>query len=353
MAKNENYLFVDAIMIGAEGLNFLPNKPAQASSSSSSSPNTIFGRLTYQDKVRYSTRYQSFCEAPIWNEDCTFTLPEEAIKDESIGLEFCLVERVSGLLSTTFNILGKTYVSFKEKQLQTMIDLTVPLSPPSQGGAGGIGKEGKEATVHLVFFLADKHEEGILSSYGKPMKSIPFRLAPGDLLLLSNNQWSSVGVQFVTWSQWDHVAMVSCLKGRPHALRFFEVTQEGVEIFALDDTLDFYLNHDSVIGVRRLKVTRTPAMIDSLSQFMEETRGRPYKTDYFQLFRSLFQSNEEDDTTSLFCSQLIVAAYQQMGIVKNETLSNNFLPSHFADNISEHLCLGELDKIVNFTSRDM
>ena len=59
---------------------------------------------------------------------------------------------------------------------------------------------------------------------------------------------------------------------------------------------------------------------------------------------SLFPST----TSGYFCSELIASAYQRMGILKSEVPSNNFLPSHFADVLSEHLKEGNVDEIVMF-----
>eukprot|EP00008_Paramoeba_atlantica_P010910 CAMPEP_0201484758 /NCGR_PEP_ID=MMETSP0151_2-20130828/8907_1 /ASSEMBLY_ACC=CAM_ASM_000257 /TAXON_ID=200890 /ORGANISM="Paramoeba atlantica, Strain 621/1 / CCAP 1560/9" /LENGTH=244 /DNA_ID=CAMNT_0047868565 /DNA_START=450 /DNA_END=1184 /DNA_ORIENTATION=- len=206
----------------------------------------------------------------------------------------------------------------------------------------------KEAMVRIVLYLSKTQEEGILSAYGKPMHSIPIRMAPGDLLLVSTTEWSGLGVQTVTRSKWDHVAMVIALRSNPSAYRLFEVSQEGVEFYALDHTLDFYLSGGCTIGVRRLKINRTEPMLEALYTFAEEARGKPYKRDYMQIVRSLFRTNQVDDKSSFFCSQLIAAAYQKMGILKDEIPSNNYLPCHFEESISEHLTVGELDGLICF-----
>jgi len=67
-------------------------------------------------------------------------------------------------------------------------------------------------------------------------------------------------------------------------------------------------------------------MMDNDLTKVGQVRGRPYKQDYWQLLRSVYQANEQDDLSSLFCSQLIAAAYQALGLIPKDIPSNNFIP---------------------------
>jgi hypothetical protein len=111
-------------------------------------------------------------------------------------------------------------------------------------------------------------------------------------------------------------------------LRLFEATRDGVAVYKLAGALKLY-HEDSKVGVRRLQCQRTPAMLEALAEFVAEVRGRPYKQDYMQLVRAAYGNNKKDDTSSFFCSQLIAAAYQRMGLLSDEKLSNDYLPSDF------------------------
>lgn len=77
--------------------------------------------------------------------------------------------------------------------------------------------------------------------------------------------------------------------------------------------------------------------MEKLYEFVEEVSGRPYKQDWIQLVRASYNANEEDDLSSMFCSQLIAAAYQRLGLISNEVCSNNFVPSDFANNFQGEL----------------
>ena len=137
-------------------------------------------------------------------------------------------------------------------------------------------------------------------------------------------------MQVVLGSMWDHVAMVISVRNKnkkntssssssspsssssssasspsspsppsvaPLSLRLFEVCQEGVDFYALDNTLDFYLKGGCTVGIRRLKLDRTQKMLDDLTAFAEEVQGRPYKKDYFQIVKSLFGANVADESS--------------------------------------------------------
>ena len=82
---------------------------------------------------------------------------------------------------------------------------------------------------------------------------------------------------------------------------------------------------------------RTTEFMENLYEFVDEVIGRPYKQDWIQLVRASYNANEEDDLSSLFCSQLIAAAYQRLGLISKEVCSNNFVPSDFATNFPRRI----------------
>ncbi len=53
-----------------------------------------------------------------------------------------------------------------------------------------------------------------------------------------------------------------------------------------------------------------------------------------QLFKSAYDfigGKNKRDTSSLFCSELVAEAYQQMGLLTLDIPSNEFTPADFAD----------------------
>ncbi len=95
----------------------------------------------------------------------------------------------------------------------------------------------------------------------------------------------------------------------------------------------------------RLKVERTREMKEALHDFVDEVHGRPYKLNPLELWRALRTSNDRDNISSIFCSQLVAAAFQRMGLLSTKLSSNNYLPVDFAD---KHLRLlkGRLEQVM-------
>ena len=104
-------------------------------------------------------------------------------------------------------------------------------------------------------------------------------------------------------------------------------------------------------------------MTQRLFQFKEELGERPYEKSKLQLIRSAldfhqdyftFLKNEEEDLSSLFCSELVAAAYQRMGLLEfdktsdNYKTSNEYTPDDFTSRRDEKLRLqrGRLEKEV-------
>ena len=71
---------------------------------------------------------------------------------------------------------------------------------------------------------------------------------------------------------------------------FESTVGDGVFTMKLDRRLRQYMT-DAKLGIRRLKVERTPEMLRSLNAFVEEVRGRPYKQNIGELWRA-WQGNQ-------------------------------------------------------------
>lgn len=119
----------------------------------------------------------------------------------------------------------------------------------------------------------------------------------------------------------------------------------------------------SRVAVRQLKISdeERERMTKNLLEFKSELGERPYEKKKLELIRSAldyhedfltFLKNEEEDLSSLFCSELVAAAYQRMGLlemdttVENYKTSNEYTPDDFTSSRDEELNLkyGELGK---------
>lgn len=143
----------------------------------------------------------------------------------------------------------------------------------------------------------------------------------------------------------------------------------GVLVFDLKRRLKAYVK-DTNIAVRRLQVERTEEMMEALHQFIEMVKGRPYKKNPVELIKALAKVNATDNLGSIFCSQLVAAAYQVhslfrrvlnaaivvhdgcgcdrqvMGLLSMDEPSNNYLPGDLASNSRVKLLKGALGELM-------
>lgn len=139
-----------------------------------------------------------------------------------------------------------------------------------------------------------------------------------------------------------------------------KVTQ-GVELLPLKHKI--FSGWYNRVAIRRLIVNNRERvnMTQHLCEFKRELGERPYEQSKLQLIRSAldfhqdyftFLKNEEEDLSSLFCSELVAAAYQRMGLLEfdktsdNYKTSNEYTPDDFTSRRDEKLRLlyGELEK---------
>ena len=201
---------------------------------------------------------------------------------------------------------------------------------------------GQTFTTKLHFslqksFAFDKY--AMLSERGTPAIALPLRFDTGDIILFNNSHVLSYGTKFFTRSQWDHVAIV--IRWYNGELRLLESTSDvGVAVYKFDKRLQF-LKTVSKVGVRRLNYKRTPEMMDGMYRLLDEMLGRPFEKDMMKLVRAAGGvRNNEQDLSSVFCSELAAEAYKRMGVFKDDgKKTNNYLPKNWASKTNKDLPL--------------
>jgi len=166
------------------------------------------------------------------------------------------------------------------------------------------------------------------------------RLEAGDVILISNSEFYTHIAKLGTLSVWDHIALVVRKSGE---LYLFEAAPSGVFTSLLNERLDYYLE-GATLGVRRLRVQRTPEMMKGLKYFVKEVEGRPYKQNWMDLVRAWQGACTYEDLSSIFCSELVAAALKRK-LLGLEIPSGNYLPVDFAFGTKLKLVSGKLDKI--------
>jgi hypothetical protein len=104
----------------------------------------------------------------------------------------------------------------------------------------------------------------------------------------------------------------------------------GVHLVRLEEWVARY---GGDIAVRLLLAERTAERLEAFRAFFALVHGRPYERTYTQALRSVFDGfllrNRREDLTSLFCSELVAAAYQRLGLLPMEPPSNTYTPHDF------------------------
>lgn len=272
---------------------------------------------------------------PVWNEDCSFAVGANATN----MLQLTMYDQ--GRLGRHTK-LGIVEISLKNLACGVLHDVWQPVQALDESLSGKFHILIQKTPIPKKIEL-DTRTIGILGHCGPICESVPIRLEYGDIIVISNSEFYTHIAKLGTMSVWDHVAMVVEYDGE---LRLFESTPDGVFTSPLSRRLRFYLN-GSTLGVRRLTLNRTPQIKKALEDFIEEVDGRPYKQKWMDLVRAWQGSHVNEDLSSIFCSELIAAAYKRMGLLDNSIPSNNFLPVDFAlpNNPKVKLQLGRLEKI--------
>lgn len=184
----------------------------------------------------------------------------------------------------------------------------------------------------------NKIEDGELAAYD----AIRGKLDTGDIVLFSGFSRFSRVIQVVTRCQYSHIGMVVKSTDLDTLLLWESTTLtsipdmetgravKGVQIHQLSNRVFGYVG---LVAVRRLSKSPTLAQRKKLNEFRAEVKGRPYEQSLIELAKAaldIFSPDQEDENlSSLFCSELVAEAYQRMGILKENKPSNEYTPSDF------------------------
>ena len=116
--------------------------------------------------------------------------------------------------------------------------------------------------------------------------------------------------------------------------------RRGVELLPLRHKIfSGWYNRVAVRKLAGIPPEKRAEIYEELLKFRKEIQGRPYEKDKVELILSAidiqegflsFLRNKHEDLSSLFCSELVAAAYQRMGLLGEEKLSNEYTPDDFS-----------------------
>lgn len=173
------------------------------------------------------------------------------------------------------------------------------------------------------------------------------QLGTGDIVLFSGRSQVSECIKLFTSCKWSHVGMVMRLNRklfRSDTLFLWESTtlsdledvidgraKRGVQMVLLHDRIRTY--HGDV-AIRRLSNAPSDA---TLLPLRESLRNRPYEESKLQLIRAAHDGplshTQQEDLSSLFCSELVAEAYQHLGLLQEPPAglpSNEYTPRDFS-----------------------
>jgi Permuted papain-like amidase enzyme, YaeF/YiiX, C92 family len=177
----------------------------------------------------------------------------------------------------------------------------------------------------------------------------------GDIILFSGKGGASAGIKWATFSRWSHVGMVVLLPEYDLVAVWESCTvstlsdidtgarNKGVQLVPLSTRIDQY---DGDVAVRRLSgVEFSTADIRSLVQLRRELAGRKYEKDELELLKAAWDyslGRNQEDLSSLFCSELVAEAYQRLGLLDGNKPSNEYIPADFSEKRTLPLLRGTL-----------
>lgn len=178
----------------------------------------------------------------------------------------------------------------------------------------------------------------------KAYSEVRGELKTGDIILFSGKGAFSDIIKFGTLSKWSHVGMILSMPDY-NFLSIWESTtlsdvtdldsglpRKGVQLVPLSSRVQKYSGD---IAVRQL--TGAELSGDSLQKLMtlrSELRDKPYERDKIELFKSAYDGpfgHNDEDLSSIFCSELVAEAYQKLGLLSEDKSSNEYTPADFSE----------------------
>ena len=147
----------------------------------------------------------------------------------------------------------------------------------------------------------------------------------------SLSKYSNVGM-VVRIPEYDFLAIWECTTLNNVSDVDPNLPRKGVQFVPLSDRVQKYSGD---IAIRQLKGASLPAgALLKLMELRKQLRGKSYEREKVQLLKSAcdgpFGHNNED-LSSIFCSELVAEAYQCLGLLKDDKASNEYTPADFTD----------------------
>ena len=186
--------------------------------------------------------------------------------------------------------------------------------------------------------------------------SIRGTIDTGDVFLFSGRGVMETAIKLFTLSKWSHVGMAVRVAGWD-TLLIWEANLSVADVLkgsgngglSLSLLSERVRSYQGDVAVRRLlNINRTPARWQALCALRSEIRGRPYEQSLLKLIKSAYDGpfgHNDEDLSSVFCSELVAAALMAMGLLASDLPSSEYTPGDFSSagqlNLLHGVVLGE------------
>ncbi|WP_207063995.1 YiiX/YebB-like N1pC/P60 family cysteine hydrolase [Motiliproteus sp. SC1-56] len=184
-------------------------------------------------------------------------------------------------------------------------------------------------------------------------ETIRSKLKTGDIVLFSGKGAISHGIKLFTLSKWSHVGMVIKLPDTDTVFIWESTTlsnladvidgkkKKGVQLILLSDRIRTYSGEVSIRHLQGYVVDEKN--YEKLMALRASLRNKPYEKNEIELIKSAYDGpwgHNEEDLSSLFCSELVAEAYQCLGLISSKLSSNEFTPKDFTEEKKLELAQG-------------
>lgn len=173
---------------------------------------------------------------------------------------------------------------------------------------------------------------------------MPHRLKTGDIVLFAGKSGTAESIKWVTLSRWSHVGLVLRLPQYDYPCLWEATTdatlacletgrrRPGVQLVSLEARLQ---EHDGDVACRRLELELEGSALEQLASLRQRLRGRAYESNVLELMGAAYDGpfgEQVENLVELFCSELVAAAYQAIGLIgAGGKASNEYVPADFSE----------------------
>lgn len=144
-------------------------------------------------------------------------------------------------------------------------------------------------------------------------------------------------IRKLTQSSWSHVALIivdqtDCRYCFESTASYDEIMHKGifpqVRISPWSNVCDVY---SGVIASRQFIFAESHQNnTKAVGDLVHSLIGKPYEENLVSLVEAIKGKNKKKDISSIFCSELVAEVMQELGYLKNDKLSDNYLPKDFS-----------------------